>query len=90
VAPGHVRFLLRLRRPGPVVSLDLSDNHFTSLPPSIARLTNLQHLYLSGNRIASLPQDVIRLPNLLVIFMEDTPMQELPPDVPSSLTIHLK
>jgi Leucine-rich repeat (LRR) protein len=60
------------------------------LPPSIARLTNLQHLYLSGNRIASLPQDVIRLPNLLVIFMEDTPMQELPPDVPSSLTIHLK
>ena len=40
-------------------TLNLSNNQLSSLPPEIARLTNLTTLSLHNNRLSSLPPDVV-------------------------------
>jgi len=41
--------------------LNLSDNQLTSLPPEIAKLTNLTSLDLSRNQLTSLPPEITKL-----------------------------
>lgn len=59
--------------------LDLSSHQLTSLPPEIARLTNLTHLKLSRNQLTSLPSELAKLTNLTYLELMDNPLP-IPPE----------
>ena len=64
-------------------SLDLSDNHLTSLPVELGAMRLLRNLNLASNRMALFPEDVTRLRNLRrlqVLILSHNPLS-LAPDI---------
>jgi small GTP-binding protein len=62
-------------------TLDLSGKQLTSLPPEIARLTNLTRLDLSNNRLTSLPPEVASLRNLTSLDLSNNQLTSLSPEI---------
>lgn len=60
-----------------VKRLDLNYNNLTILPPSIGRLTALEHLDLSNNSLTELPQEIGMLTNLTHLYLFDNRIQTL-------------
>lgn len=58
--------------------LDLSFKKLTSLPPEIAKLTNLSQLDLSGNQLTSLPPEITKLTNLISLDLYNNQLTSLP------------
>ena len=61
--------------------LDLSSKELTSLPPEIAKLTNLTFLNLSGNQLKSLPPEIAGLRSLTYLDLGNNHLTSLPPEV---------
>ena len=63
------------------LSLNLSYNQLTSLPPEITKLTNLTELYLYGNRLTSFPPEITKLTKLTRLDLSDNQLTSLPPEI---------
>ena len=61
-----------------LIALDLSDNHFGSLPEGIFQLYNLEELFLSRMHLASLPGEVGGLKKLKMLSLAGTGLTSLP------------
>lgn len=70
--------------PVSLLRLNLSNNHFSGLPPSIINLLNLTELNLSGNRIESI-EGIGALSSLIIIILDNNQLMEIPMDA-SNLT----
>ncbi len=62
-------------------NLDLSGNQLTSVPPELAKLTNLTSLVLSGNQLTNLPPELAKLTNLTSLVLWNNQFVELPPEL---------
>ena len=62
-------------------SLGLRNNHLTSLPAEIGRLTNLMTLSLGENRLTSLPAEIGRLTNLKLLDLSNNQLTSLPAEI---------
>ncbi len=60
-------------------TLDLSGNHLASVPPEMAKLTNLTSLDLSSNQLASVPPEITKLTNLTSLDLGHNPLP-IPPE----------
>lgn len=58
--------------------VDLSEAGLTTLPKSIAKLSNLTHLDISNNQLAVLPDCVCELSNLKYLTATNNPLTRLP------------
>lgn len=67
--------------PTSLVTLDLSHNRFSSLPPVICQLTGLQDLNLSHNFISSLPEQISNLTKLTALSLQANRLPVLPAGV---------
>lgn len=67
-----------------LLRLNLSNNHFSGLPPSIMNLINLTELTLSGNRIEFI-EGIGALSSLVIIILDNNQITEIPEDA-SNLT----
>ncbi len=61
-------------------ALNLSENHFTTLPPTIATLTQLTHLDLSANRLQEVPLELCQLSALRSLTLKRNAIKSLPRD----------
>jgi len=61
--------------------LDLSGKNIKSLPPELAKLTNLTELDLSYNQLTSLPPEIGKLTNLTRLFLSDNQLTSVPPEL---------
>ena len=61
--------------------LDLSFRQLTSLPPEIAKLTNLTSLDLSETQLTSLPPEIAKLTNLTSLNLDYNQLTSLPPEI---------
>ena len=61
--------------------LDLSKKDLTSLPPQIAQLKHLRHLFVRDNRLTRLPLEVAQLTNLTQLFLAGNQFTSLPPEI---------
>ncbi|MCU0392227.1 MAG: immunoglobulin domain-containing protein [Thermoflexibacter sp.] len=61
-----------------LVTLLLSYNFFTSLPPEIGNLSKLRNLFLNSNFFEEIPEDIEDLVNLEVLNLEDNLLLNLP------------
>lgn len=59
-------------------ALILTDNHITSLPRSIGKLTNLTKLMLAGNHLQSLPRELLLCQNLEIARFSVNDLEESP------------
>src|SRR5256885_427368 len=64
--------------------LDLSGNQLTSLPPEIAKLTNLTSLDLSYNQLTSLPPEIAKLTNLTSLDLRENQLPTPPETLANS------
>ncbi|HKS43173.1 MAG TPA: COR domain-containing protein [Blastocatellia bacterium] len=58
--------------------LDLSGNELTSVPPEIAKLTNLTGLSLSDNQLTSVPPEIANLTNLTDLDLRSNRLMSVP------------
>ncbi len=63
---------------GHIISLNLSDEDLTSLPPEICSLYYLKRLFLRFNKIKSLPPNIGYLKNLEVLDLRENQIHSLP------------
>ena len=70
-----------LRDPEHAVSLDLSRRGLTSLPPEIARLTELETLRVSDNQLAAFPEAIVHLPRLHELWLAKNRIRTLPAEI---------
>lgn len=70
-------------------ALNLSFEELTSLPPEIAKLTNLTALFLQDNQLTSLPLEITALTHLTCLNLGGNRLTSLPPEITklTSLTI---
>lgn len=61
--------------------IDLRGNNLTSLPPEIAKLTNLTILNLTNNELTFLPREITKLTNLTYLNMHGNQLTSLPPEI---------
>ena len=63
--------------------LDLSELELTSVPDSIANLTNLTNLWLNGNQLTSVPDSIANLTNLTHLWLHENQLTSLPASITS-------
>src|SRR5258708_5565059 len=59
-------------------SLDLSKLGLSTIPDSLAKLSNLYVLSLSGNPISTIPDSLAQLSNLQHVYLSDTQIDTIP------------
>lgn len=64
-----------------LVTLDLSDNPLTELPPEIGQMTNLESLYIKNTPLQTLPPEIGQLSNLRTLNLQDSRLTSVPPEV---------
>ncbi len=62
-------------------TLNLRHKYLKSVPPEIAKLTNLTYLDLSNNELTSLPPEIARLTNLTELDLSSNKLTSLPPEI---------
>ena len=58
--------------PAGVLSIDVSGNGLSSLPPSMAKFLDLKELDISNNNITEIPEFYKNLPKIVIINREDS------------------
>ena len=62
-----------------IETIDLSNNKLESLPPSLAKMTNLKVLNLNDNHLRTIPDEMIsKLINLEELHVKNNPFIEIP------------
>jgi small GTP-binding protein len=61
--------------------LNLGNQHLTSLPPEIGKLTSLTNLNLDNNQLTSLPPEIAKLTSLINLDLGNNNLTSLPPDI---------
>ncbi|GAB4478496.1 MAG: hypothetical protein OHK0057_29510 [Thermoflexibacter sp.] len=64
-----------------LVTLWLSYNFFTKLPPEIGNLNKLRNLFLNSNLFEEIPEDIADLVNLEILNLGDNLLFELPESI---------
>jgi len=67
-----------------VLRIDLNNNHLAGpIPPELANLTNLQHLYITRNQLSgSIPTTLSELTNLISLDLHSNQLSDkIPPDL---------
>ena len=80
----NIRFnnvLYYLKQLNCLLSLDLSFNKLSSLPPEILSLTNLQSLDLSANQLSSFPPEIGALTNLQSLDLSANQLSSFPSEI---------
>eukprot|EP00002_Diphylleia_rotans_P037758 TRINITY_DN8477_c0_g1_i1.p1 TRINITY_DN8477_c0_g1~~TRINITY_DN8477_c0_g1_i1.p1 ORF type:complete len:1732 (-),score=238.45 TRINITY_DN8477_c0_g1_i1:217-5412(-) len=77
----------------PVLLLDLSRHHLSTIPDSIQYLTGLQHLHLEENRLTSVPITLLWLTGLELLTLHSNQLGQVPDWIASfsrlsHLTLH--
>uniref|UniRef100_A0A3B4YW63 Leucine rich repeat containing 40 n=1 Tax=Stegastes partitus TaxID=144197 RepID=A0A3B4YW63_9TELE len=64
-----------------LITLDLHDNHLSSLPSALGELQELQELRLSHNQLSSLPVEIFTLRNLCSLTLQHNLLESLPEEL---------
>uniref|UniRef100_A0A3P8U6Q7 Leucine-rich repeat-containing protein 40 n=1 Tax=Amphiprion percula TaxID=161767 RepID=A0A3P8U6Q7_AMPPE len=64
-----------------LITLDLHDNHLSSLPGTLGELQELQQLRLSHNQLLSLPVEICTLKNLCSLTLQHNLLESLPEEL---------
>jgi len=72
-----------------VTTLDLRDNHISTLPQDVIKLQSLERLDLTNNSLSNLPLTLGVLPHLKSVQLEGNPMKSIRRDIMSRGTVEL-
>jgi Leucine-rich repeat (LRR) protein len=68
-----------------VTSVQLSQNHLSSLPRGVGKCVKLHHLDISNNSLTELPEDFADgMQNIRILRISNNPLRRLPPSVVAS------
>jgi hypothetical protein len=66
---------------GKVISLNMSNNHVTLVPPELSQLKNLKALYLQHNNLTSVPSELSQLKNLKYLYLNNNNLSSVPSEL---------